>query len=246
MFFKSIELFGFKSFAERTKVDFQQGITAIIGPNGCGKTNIVDAVKWVLGAQSAKQLRGNRMEDVIFNGSQKRKPLGVSEVSLTFDNSQNMLPLNFQEVTVTRRLFRSGESEYLINKAACRLKDIAELFMDTGLGVDAYSLMEQNKIDFILNSKPEERRVIFEEAAGIMKYKTKKEFAIHTEHSYFQMSYEIPSSHTQASSLCVSCIPLIFFSGRVRSRIGHVQTAVPSLGNRLDEFVYPRSGSSSF
>lgn len=175
MFFKSIELFGFKSFAERTKVDFEQGITAIIGPNGCGKTNIVDAVKWVFGAQSAKQLRGNRMEDVIFNGSQKRKPLGVSEVSLTFDNSQNMLPLNFQEVTVTRRLFRSGESEYLINKAACRLKDIAELFMDTGLGVDAYSLMEQNKIDFILNSKPEERRVIFEEAAGIMKYKTKKE-----------------------------------------------------------------------
>ncbi len=175
MFFKRIELFGFKSFVNRVTIKFQPGITAVIGPNGCGKTNIVDAVKWVLGAQSAKQLRGSRMEDIIFNGTSDRKALGLAEVSLTFDNSQQMLPIDFQEVTVTRRLFRSGESEYFINKAACRLKDITEMFMDTGLGVDAYSLMEQNKIDFILNSKPEERRAIFEEAAGIMKYKTKKE-----------------------------------------------------------------------
>ncbi len=175
MFFKSIELFGFKSFMNRVKIDFQPGVTAIIGPNGCGKTNIVDAAKWVLGAQSAKQLRGSRMEDVIFNGSKDRKPFGMAEVSITFDNSQGKLPIDFQEVKVTRRLYRSGESEYFINKAACRLKDITEMFMDTGLGVDAYSLMEQNKIDFILNSKPEERRAIFEEAAGIMRYKTKKE-----------------------------------------------------------------------
>jgi len=178
LYFKRLEIFGFKSFADKISIDFESGITCIVGPNGCGKTNIVDAIRWVLGEQSPKQLRASRMEDTIFNGSRTRKPLGLAEVSLTLDNSQNILPIEYREVTVTRRLFRSGESEYYINKSPCRLKDITELFLDTGMGTDTYSLMEEKKIDFILNSKPEERRVIFEEVAGVMKYKWRKEEAL--------------------------------------------------------------------
>ena len=178
MYFKKLEIFGFKSFADKIAIDFEPGITCIVGPNGCGKTNIVDAIRWVLGEQSAKQLRASRMEDTIFNGSRTRKPLGLAEVSLSLDNSQNILPIEYREVTITRRLFRSGESEYYINKSPCRLKDITELFLDTGMGTDTYSLMEEKKIDFILNSKPEERRTIFEEVAGVMKYKWRKEEAL--------------------------------------------------------------------
>jgi chromosome segregation protein len=152
MYFKKMELFGFKSFAEKTELMLEPGVTAIVGPNGCGKTNISDAIRWVLGEQSAKQLRGGKMEDVIFNGSRTRQPMGLAEVCLTMDNSQNVLPVDYSEITVTRRLFRSGESEYLLNKVPCRHKDIIELFMDTGVGTDAYSTLENKQIEMILNS----------------------------------------------------------------------------------------------
>ncbi len=171
---KKLELFGFKSFADRTRFEFDSGITCIVGPNGCGKSNVVDAVKWVLGEQSAKSLRGREMADVIFAGSESRRSLGFAEVALTFDNSRGLLPIDLAEVEVTRRLYRSGESEYLLNRRPCRLRDIRELFMDTGVGVDAYSLIEQGKVDVLLQSNPQERRLIFEEAAGISKYKAKR------------------------------------------------------------------------
>ncbi len=179
MYFKKMELFGFKSFAEKTELMLEPGVTAVVGPNGCGKTNISDAIRWVLGEQSAKQLRGGKMEDVIFNGSRTRQPMGMAEVSLTMDNSQNALPVDYSEITVTRRLFRSGESEYLLNKVPCRHKDIIELFMDTGVGTEAYSSLENKQIEMILNSKPEDRRFLFEEAAGVMKYKVRKNEALH-------------------------------------------------------------------
>jgi chromosome segregation protein len=178
MYFKQVELFGFKSFADRTQVDLEPGITAIVGPNGCGKSNILDALRWSLGEQSAKALRGSHMQDVIFNGSEQRSPMGMSEVTLTFDNADSRLPLDFAEVQITRRVYRSGESEYLINKAPCRLKDIQELFMDTGIGTNAYSLIGQGKIDLVLSSKPDDRRYLFEEAAGIIKYKSRKKIAM--------------------------------------------------------------------
>lgn len=170
----SFSAYGFKSFAEKVDVVFDSGITAIVGPNGSGKSNISDAIRWVLGEQSIRSLRGNKMEDVIFAGSGKRRPLGVAEVALTFDNTDKTLPLDFAEVTVSRRLFRSGESEYTINKSACRLKDVYELFSDTGLGKGALAIIGQNKIDEILNSRPEERRALFEEAAGIARFKLRK------------------------------------------------------------------------
>lgn len=178
MYFKQIEMTGFKSFADRTVVKLEPGMTAIVGPNGCGKSNILDAVRWCLGEQSAKALRGSHMQDVIFNGSETRQPTGMAEVSLTFDNSDNRLPVDFAEVQITRRVYRSGESEYLINKAPCRLKDIQELFMDTGIGTSAYSLIGQGKIAMVLSSKPEDRRYLFEEAAGIIKYKSRKRVAM--------------------------------------------------------------------
>lgn len=174
MHLKRMELFGFKSFAEKSELDLSPGITAIIGPNGCGKSNLVDAVRWALGEQSVKSLRGTRMEEIIFSGSEERKALNFAEVSLTFAEADVFLNLDYDEITITRRLFRNGDSEYYINKSPCRLKDITELFLDTGLGKDVYSVIGQGRVDEIINSRPEERREIFEEAAGIFKYKMRK------------------------------------------------------------------------
>lgn len=175
MYLKSIEIRGFKSFADRTLLDFNNGITAVVGPNGSGKSNISDAVRWVLGEQKVKSLRGGKMEDVIFAGTDFRKPLGFAEVTLLLDNSEKKLPVPYSEVSVTRKLFRSGESEYLINNTTCRLRDIHELFMDTGIGKEGYSLIGQGKIEAILSGKMDDRRALLEEAAGIVKYKSRKE-----------------------------------------------------------------------
>ena len=178
MYFKQLEMTGFKSFADRTVVNLEPGVTAIVGPNGCGKSNILDALRWALGEQSARELRGAHMQDVIFNGSETRHASGMAEVSVTFDNADGHLPVDFSEVQITRRVYRSGESEYLINKAPCRLRDIHEIFMDTGIGTAAYSMVGQGKMDMILSSKPEDRRYLFEEAAGIIKYKSRKKMAM--------------------------------------------------------------------
>ncbi len=177
MYLKRLEIIGFKSFADKIKLEFMPGVTAIVGPNGSGKSNISDALRWVLGEQSIKNLRGAKMDDVIFAGTAQRKPLGLAEVTIVLDNSDRSLPVDFSEIAVTRKLFRSGESDYLINKSSVRLRDILELFYDTGLGKEAYSVIGQGKIDSILSVKPEERRNIFEEAAGIIKYKTRKQVA---------------------------------------------------------------------
>jgi len=177
MFLKSLEIRGFKSFADKTNLKFKKGVTAVVGPNGSGKSNISDSVRWVLGEQSVKTLRGGKMEDVIFAGTQFRKPVGLAQVSLTLDNSDNSLDTDYSEVTVTRRIFRSGETEYLINNQKCRLKDIHGLFMDTGIGKEGYSLIGQGKIEAILSGKAEERRALLEEAAGIVKFKSRKEEA---------------------------------------------------------------------
>jgi chromosome segregation protein len=178
MYFKQLEMTGFKSFADRTLVRFEPGVTAVVGPNGCGKSNILDAMRWALGEQRAKELRGSQMQDVIFNGSEDRHAMGMAEVAIIFDNSDLKLPLDVAEVEVSRRVYRSGESEYFINKAPCRLRDIHELFMDTGIGTSAYSMIGQGKMDMILSSKPEDRRFLFEEAAGVIKYKTRKRIAM--------------------------------------------------------------------
>ncbi len=174
---KKIEVQGFKSFADKIKIVFKDGITAIVGPNGSGKSNISDAIRWVLGEQSVKTLRGSKMQDIIFAGTSKRKPVGYTEVTISFDNKSGKIPLEYEEVAITRRMFRSGESEYYLNKNSCRLRDIRELFMDTGVGKDGYSIIGQGRIDEILSNRPEDRRSIFEEAAGIVKFKSKKEEA---------------------------------------------------------------------
>src|SRR5690242_16020334 len=178
MHLQSLELFGFKSFADKTIFNFHEGVTAIVGPNGCGKSNVCDAVRWVLGEQSAKSMRGGEMADVIFNGAESRKPLGFAEVSLNFTECSQELGVDWHDVRVTRRIYRDGNSEYFLNKTLCRLKDIHSLFADTGVGRAAYSIMEQGKIDLILSSRPEDRRSVFEEAAGITKYKTQKKEAL--------------------------------------------------------------------
>src|SRR5258708_21932277 len=178
MHLQSLDLLGFKSFADKTLFNFHEGVTAIVGPNGCGKSNLLDAVKWVLGEQSAKSLRGGEMADVIFNGTDTRKPLSFAEGSLTFTDCASELNVDWHDVRVTRRVYRDGNSEYLLNKTPCRLRDIQNLFADTRVARSAYSMMEQGKIDMILSSRPEDRRAIFEEAAGITKYKTQKREAV--------------------------------------------------------------------
>ncbi len=174
MYLSKLELFGFKSFAQKIDLSFDEGLTAIVGPNGCGKTNVVDAIRWALGEQRPTTLRSDKMEDVIFNGTKSRKPLSMAEVSLTIENTRNILPTEYSEVTITRRVYRSGESEYFLNKTLCRLKDIRNLFMDTGMGSDAYSVIELKMVETILSDKAEERRRLFEEAAGVTKYKHRR------------------------------------------------------------------------
>jgi chromosome segregation protein len=205
---KKIEVLGFKSFADKIAIDFPQGVTAVVGPNGCGKSNVVDAIRWALGEQSPKQLRGKAMEDVIFNGSENKRPQGLAEVVLTFSNENgHAIPayLDFSEISVGRRLFRSGESEYFINKVPCRLKDITDLFLGTGVGHRAYSIVEQGKMDFVLNAKPEERRILIEEAAGITKYKDRKAAALRkmeaTQQNLLRLSDVIGEIKRQMNSL---------------------------------------------
>ena len=174
---KRLEIVGFKSFVDRVTLDFSEGIAAVVGPNGCGKSNLLDAIRWVMGEQSAKNLRGRSMEDVIFGGSETRKPVGMAEVSMIFSNERGLGPpaiRDYPEIMVTRRLYRNGDSEYRLNKTPCRLLDITELFMDTGVGARAYSIIEQGKIGMILNAKPQDRRFLIEEAAGISKFKARK------------------------------------------------------------------------
>jgi chromosome segregation protein len=205
---KRLEVLGFKSFSDRTQIEFPPGVTAVVGPNGCGKSNVVDAIRWALGEQSPKQLRGKAMEDVIFNGSESKKPLGMAEVTLIFSN-ENGRPLaeylDFSEISVSRRLFRSGESEYLINKVPSRLKDVTDLFLGTGVGHRAYSIVEQGKMEFVLNAKPEERRILIEEAAGITKYKDRKAAALRkmeaTQQNLLRLSDVIGEIKRQMNSL---------------------------------------------
>ena len=171
---RALELVGFKSFADRTRFEFPSGITAVVGPNGSGKSNVVDAIKWVLGEQSVKSLRGKEMIDVIFNGSATRHPLNAAEATLTFDNSQRLLAIDTSEVLVTRRVYRSGEAEYLLNREPCRLRDIRDVFSGTGAATEAYSVIEQGKVDVMLQASAKDRRMLFEEAAGISRFKAKK------------------------------------------------------------------------
>ncbi|PTJ67581.1 chromosome segregation SMC family protein, partial [Mammaliicoccus sciuri] len=177
VYLKSIDAYGFKSFAEHTHVDFDNGVTAIVGPNGSGKSNITDAIKWVLGEQSAKSLRGSKMEDVIFNGSKERKKCQYAEVKLTLDNHSRKLNIDEDTITVERRLYRNGDSEYYLNKERTRLKSVLDLFLDSGLGKEAFSIISQGKVDEVLNAKPSDRRYLIEEAAGVLKYKKRKKEA---------------------------------------------------------------------
>src|ERR1700759_5602739 len=219
MYLKNLTVFGFKSFADKTSLNFQPGVTAIVGPNGCGKSNVSDAIRWVLGEQSAKALRGGEMAAVIFNGTDGRKPLGMAEVSLTIGGVEEErlvaagVEVTYNEVTITRRVFRDGGSEYFINKTPCRLKDVQQLFMGTGVGRSSYSIMAQGNITQILSSKPEDRRMIFEEAAGITKFKAQKKESLrkleYTEQNLLRVAdlirevkRQIGSLHPHAGKAC--------------------------------------------
>ncbi|WP_431294770.1 chromosome segregation SMC family protein [Pedobacter sp. P26] len=169
-----LEIKGFKSFGDKVTINFNEGVTAIVGPNGCGKSNVIDAMRWVLGEQSTKALRSEKMENIIFNGTKNRKQAQLAEVSLSFDNTKNILPTAYSQVTVTRKLYRNGDSEYRLNDVQCRLKDITDLFLDTGIGSDSYSIIELKMVDEIITNKEHSRRSLFEEASGISKYKLRK------------------------------------------------------------------------
>ncbi|TET38583.1 MAG: hypothetical protein E3J72_02760, partial [Planctomycetota bacterium] len=222
---KKLELYGFKSFADKTTVEFHDGVTGVVGPNGCGKSNIVDAFKWILGEQSAKSLRGTEMLDVIFNGTRERKALGYAEASLVFTGVRDTLVCDRDEVKISRRLWRSGESEYMIDGKNCRLKDIRELFMDTGIGKEAYSVIEQGKIDALLNANSKERRSVFEEAAGITRYKVKKKQAERTlervDNRLEVLRVKIETLETQVRSLRIQ-------AGRARKHMEYTE-AISSL-----------------
>ena len=174
MLLSKLEIKGFKSFGDKMVIHFDKGITGVVGPNGCGKSNVVDAIRWVLGEQKSRMLRSDKMENVIFNGTKNRKPTNLAEVSLTFENTKNLLPTEYTHVTITRRYYRSGDSEYQINGVTCRLKDITNLFLDTGINSNSYAIIELKMIDELLNDKNNSRRELFEEAAGISKFKTRK------------------------------------------------------------------------
>src|SRR5207253_1225637 len=205
MYLKALKLHGFKSFADNTTLRFQPGVTAIVGPNGCGKSNIADAIRWVLGEQSAKALRGGKMQDVIFEGAETRKPAQICEVALLLTECEKQLGSECHEIEIMRRVHRDGQSEYSFNGQPCRLKDIQKLFMDTGIGRTSYSIMAQGQIDQILSSKPEERRVVFEEAAGITKYKSQRREAMNklalTEQNLARVSDVINEVSRQIGSL---------------------------------------------
>jgi chromosome segregation protein len=205
MYLKSLDIHGFKSFADKTRFEFAEGVTGIVGPNGCGKSNVVDAIRWVLGETSAKALRGGEMADVIFNGSEKRKKLGMAEVTLTLADCEEALKTDYNEVSITRRVYADGKSEYLINNTRCRLRDIGDLFMDTGIGRSSYSIMEQGKIDMLLSAKPEDRRQVFEEAAGITKSKKEKKDALrkleYTEGNLLRVSDVLAEQERRMNSL---------------------------------------------
>ncbi len=175
MFLKELEIYGFKSFPKRTKFSFNAGITAIVGPNGCGKSNIADAVRWVLGEQNIRSLRGKKLTDIIYSGNHNGKPLNLAEVSMTLDNSKRILPLEREEISIKRRVFRSGETENFINGLPCKLKEIQNLLLNTGLGKNTYSMIAQGEIDIVLSAKPSDRRYLFEEAASISRYKYEKQ-----------------------------------------------------------------------
>ena len=205
MYLKKLELVGFKSFPEKTPFLFNEGVTCIVGPNGCGKTNLLDALRWVLGEQKTSLLRGNKMEEVIFAGTKSLKPLGMAEVSLHIENRSGILPSPYHDLTISRRLFRSGDSEYLLNKVPCRLKDITDLFADTGLGSHAYAIIQQDMIDAILSDRAEDRRFLFEEAAGITKYKHRRKAAERkleaTEHDLQRLKDILAEVTTHVNSL---------------------------------------------
>jgi chromosome segregation protein len=184
MYISDLALQGFKSFANKEKLSFGEGITAVVGPNGCGKTNIVDAIRWVLGEQKYSTLRSSRMEDIIFSGSESKRPVNVCEVSLVVHNNRGILPLDYNDVEIARRIFRNGESQYMINRGKCRLKDIQDLFVDTGMGADAYSVIELKMIEDILSENADDRRRMFEEAAGINKYKHQRKTTLNRTRAY--------------------------------------------------------------
>ncbi len=245
---KAVDLFGFKSFLDKTSLTFLPGITAMVGPNGCGKSNIVDAIRWSLGEQSAKHLRGSSMEDVIFNGSKNKKPLGMAEVTLTFANDNGHAPIQYRdypEIQITRRVFRSGESEYFINKTPCRLKDITELFLDTGVGSRAYSIIEQGRVESIINAKPQDLRALIEEAAGISKYKARKQEALRkmdaTRQNLVRVNDLLGEIQKQINSLRYQAQKLKRFKG-LKERIRTLDLAVASQQfRRLGEIRFQKS-----